>query len=98
MEGKWDTSKRVSEIVLEILRENNLGGQMLEHRAIDLWKVIVGPTVNRMTKNVYVNDGVMYVELTSSVVRQELLMLKSKILENFETAVGKNIITDIVFK
>ena len=98
MERKWDTSSKLSEVMLEILRENDLGKKMLENRAISLWQVIIGPTVAHATKDVYIKDGVMFVHLTSSVVRHELIMLRGKIMQRINEAVGQNIITDIVFR
>ncbi|MCQ2228538.1 MAG: DUF721 domain-containing protein [Bacteroidales bacterium] len=98
MEGKWDTSKRLSEVVMEYMRDNDITKKMLENRAISLWQVVIGPTAQRSTKNVYMHDGVMYVEMTSSVVRHELLMLKSHIISRLNEAVGKQLVTDIIFK
>lgn len=91
-------AQKMSAIVLEILKENDMGRHLLEHRAVDLWRVVTGPTVVGVTRNVYVKDGVMFVELQSSVVRNELLMLKNKILDNINSAVGQDVIQDIVFR
>lgn len=90
-------AQKMSEIVLAIMQENNMGRQMLEHRAIDLWKVITGPTVIRATRAVYIKNSVMFVELNSSVIRNELIYSKSKVLDNINSAVGQNVIQDIVF-
>lgn len=97
MEGKWDTSKRLSEVLFGIMREEKIGSQMLENRAVNLWQVIVGPTVGRVTKNVYIKNGTLYVQLTSSVVKQELIMLKSKIINKINEAVGTGVVKDIYF-
>lgn len=91
-------AQKMSAIVLEVLKENDMGRHLLEHRAVDLWRVVTGPTVVGVTRNVYVKDGVMFVELQSSVVRNELLMLKNKILDNINSAVGQDVIQDIVLK
>ena len=97
MEGKWDTSKRLSEVLFGIMREEKIGSQILENRAVNLWQVIVGPTVGRVTKNVYIKNGTLYVQLTSSVVKQELIMLKSKIINKINEAVGTGVVKDIYF-
>lgn len=97
MEGRWDTSSKLSEVLLDVLKEDNIGQKMLESRAISLWRVIIGPTVVKATKEVSISNGVMYVHLTSSVVRHELIMLKSNVLNSINKAVGENVVTDIVF-
>ena len=92
------SAQKMSEILLDIMNENNMGRQMLEHRAIDLWKVVTGPTVVRATRAIYIKNSVMFVELNSSVIRNELIYSKSKVMENINSAVGQDIIQDIVFR
>ena len=93
-----DTSQKLSEVLSSVLQENNLNKKMLEQQAAGMWQMIMGPTVNRATRNVFVSNGVMFVELESSVVRQEMLTLKKKIIERINELVGAGAITDIVFK
>ena len=93
-----DTSQKLSEVLSSVLQENNLNKKMLEQQAAGMWHMIMGPTVNRATRNVFVSNGVMFVELESSVVRQEMLTLKKKIIERINELVGVGAITDIVFK
>lgn len=95
---KMGKAQKMSEILLDIMKENNMGRQMLEHRAIDLWKIVTGPTVVRATRTIYIKNGVMFVELNSPVIRTELIYSKSKVLENINSAVGQDIIQDIVFR
>ncbi|MCQ2235541.1 MAG: DUF721 domain-containing protein [Bacteroidales bacterium] len=95
---RMGSAQKMSEILLDIMNENNMGRQMLEHRAIDLWKVVTGPTVVRATRAIYIKNSVMFVELNSSVIRNELIYSKSKVMENINSAVGQDIIQDIVFR
>ena len=98
MEGKWDTSKRLSLAISDYMRESGFGRQMIEHRAISLWNTVLGPTVVRHTKNIYLNEGILYVELSSSVIRQELFMLKDRIIANLNAAVGQSVVKEIRFR
>lgn len=93
-----DTSRKFSDIMSEVLRENNMGQHLLEHRAANFWQMIMGPTVNSVTREVRVSNGIMYVELSSSVVRQELYGLKKEILKKINDVVGENVIRDIQFR
>src|SRR5574344_30850 len=99
MENKRDReAKRLADIMKTILQEDNINKQMLEHRTANMWAQIIGPTVAKATKEVYVKDGVLYVSLYSSVIREHLFMLKSKIISSLNDAVGENIIKDVIFK
>ncbi len=97
MEGKWDTSKHLSEIVFDIMREEKIGSQMLENRVVNMWQVIVGPHVGRVTQRVYMNNGVLYVQLASSVLKHELLQQKGRIIGRINDAVGEGVVKDVFF-
>lgn len=93
-----DTSKKLSEVIVEYLRDENLNVGLLQHRATLLWSVLFGPTINNGTRNVYMKDNTLIVELQSSVVRHELSMMKNKIIRKFNDALGTEFVKDIVFR
>ena len=92
-----DTSRRLSDILIDAMREDGLTKLMLERRAETLWQTIMGPTVRNATSSVRVHDGIMYVGLNSSVVREQLFLLKGKIVAALNKAVGEDVIKDIRF-
>jgi len=92
------TTQTIGDILGEILKSQNINKGLFEHRLIGLWGQIMGSSVERVTKQVYVNNGVMYVHLNSSVVRGELVMLKAKIISRLNEAVGQEVLHDIVFR
>ena len=98
MENSRNSSRKLSDIILEVMRNENISKNMLNARAESLWKIVVGPTVNRSTKSVHVSNGTMYVELTSSVLRQELTMLRGEILERLNKACGEGVVKEIIFR
>ena len=54
----------------------NLGGKLNETAVINSWEEIVGKAISSRTSKIYINDHILYVHLNSSVVRNELLMLR----------------------
>ena len=94
---KLDTSKKLSEVLLDYMRDTGTTNVMLEKRAVSLWQAVMGPTVNKTTSSVRVRDGVMYVGLTSSVVRNELFNMRGRIVAAINKAVGQDVIKDIRF-
>ena len=93
-----DTSKKLSEVLIEYFKEENINVGLLQHRAKTLWSVLFGPTINNATRNVYMRDNVLIVELQSSVLRHELSMMKRKIIKKFNDALGTEFINDIIFR
>ena len=92
----WNT--RASEIINDLLKQENLDVALDEHRASALWPQIVGDGVNRYTIRRYVKDGVMTVHLSSASLANELMLNRASIVQRINEALGREIIRDIIFK
>jgi len=91
-------TRKINEVLKEFLRENNLDVRLKERELVESWEEMVGRTINRATKNIYIRDRKLYVVLSSSVVRNELYMLKDEIVRKLNERIGKQIITELVLK
>ncbi len=88
----------ISDILKEYLKEKNLNQGLMENRAVQYWERMLGPSVARATRRIYMYRGTLYVELNSSVLRNELLMWKDRIIINLNNAIGEEIVLDLVLK
>ena len=88
----------IGKIIENFMHEEQLDTQMYEYRASAAWPQVVGPGVNRYTISRDVRQGVMYVKLSSSVLRQELMMGRSLLVKRINEMVGREVIRDIVFQ
>ena len=86
------------QVIEKFLRETPLQGKLNERRLIESWEEIMGKPVARVTNKMYIRDRILYVHLNSSVMRNELYMLKDEILEKLNQKAGEDVIKDIVFK
>lgn len=75
-----------------------LGGKLSEAGIINSWEEIVGKAISSRTTKIYIKDHVLYVHLNSSVVRNELLMLREVLKEKLNEKAGSEIIKDIVLR
>ncbi len=91
-------TQALSDIIKEVMKQQHLNKGMLENRAVHYWEKVLGPSVARVTHRIYIRNGVLYVEMTSSVLRNELMMWKDKIINNLNQAIGDTIVRDIVFR
>ncbi len=98
MAVRKNDAQSVADVIKEVLKQKNLNKGLLENRAVHYWGVVLGDSVAKATQNIYIRNGVLFVEMRSSIVRNELMMWKSKIIENMNTAIGESIVRDIVFK
>ncbi len=69
-----------------------------EAALMDSWDSVVGKGIAKQTEQLSIKNRVLYVRLNSSVVRNELMMAREKIKDALNREVGKEVITDVVFR
>ncbi|MGL4992772.1 MAG: DUF721 domain-containing protein [Bacteroidales bacterium] len=88
----------IGAVIGEFLKESNIDVRLNETRAIQTWRDILGTSVDRCTREIYVRNGVLYVHLTSAVLRHELQMSRSNLISRINDQLGLDIIKDIVYR
>ena len=91
-------TQNINEVVELLLKEMKIDHKLKEVRAINSWNEVMGNNITRATTKIFIKNRVLFVYLTSAVVRNELLMLKTGIIKSLNDKVGEKIIDDIVFK
>jgi len=93
-------SKTISlaEAMEDYIKEMNLGEKLRETGIINSWEEIVGKAISSRTTRLYIRDQILYVYLNSSVVRNELLMLREVLKEKLNQKAGIEVIKDIVLR
>jgi Protein of unknown function (DUF721). len=93
-------SKTISlaEAIKDYVREMNMEGKLNEIGLINSWEEIVGKAISSRTSKIYIRDHILYINLNSSVVRNELLMLRQELIEKLNQKAGTEVIRDIVLK
>lgn len=88
----------IAEAMKDYIREMNLEGKLLEVNLINSWEEMVGKAISSRTSKVYIRDHVLYIHLTSSVARNELMMLREALREKLNEKSGKELIREIVLR
>lgn len=91
-------AQSVGDIIEHFLKAEHLDAPLDAQRASAIWPQVVGQGINRYTISRSVEGGVMTVRLSSAVLRGELMMARSTLVNRINEALGKKVITDIVFK
>jgi hypothetical protein len=83
--------------VLDSFFEQNpeLADKLAEVRLIDSWKTVLGPSVSRFTNNLFIKKRTLYVRLTSSVLKNELMMCREQLILKLNNEVGRDVIDSI---
>ena len=88
----------LADAIKDYISEMNLGDKLAETSLINSWEEIVGKVISSRTSKIYVKDNVLHVHLTSSVVRNELMMLRESLRNKLNEKAGKEIIKDIILR
>jgi len=76
----------------------NIKGKADQTTIITLWEEVLGKTIAARTRKLFFKGDVLYVELTSAPLKQELLLAKPKIIAMLNKNVTENTISDIIFR
>ena len=92
-----DDAQKIKAILGEFISKNALNDGIDTARIQENWSSIMGENISAYTKEVSLQQDVLIVKLSSSVLRQELSYGKEKIVEMINKSLGKNKIQDIRF-
>ncbi len=95
---KRTDAKSIAEIIGDFMQQEDITATMLEHKALQHWVDVVGPGVNRMTTERWVDDGVITVKISSPALRNDLMLSRSGIINQLNQLVGKPVIREILFR
>ena len=95
---KKQVAQSIGEIIDRVLKEQNLDLKLDETRLIKAWNSLLGEQVASYTTKLYIQRGVLYVQLSSSVLRSELSMCRNMLMDRLNKQVGRQIITNIIFR
>ncbi len=77
---------------------NKHSEKMFEATITNGWKDIAGITIHKYTQNISVSKKVLYLNISSAPLRNELQMNKEKLIKLINLYLKSNFITDIVFR
>jgi predicted nucleic acid-binding Zn ribbon protein len=91
-------TQKIDEVVKEYLKAFKIDDKLKEVKLIRSWDEVVGKTIARSTSNIYIKNRKLFVKLNSSVIRNELFMLRDGLKKALNDKVGECIIDEIILK
>ena len=98
MAKRKNDNLRLGEALQEFISENKLQKGMDRVNAREAWINLMGNGVNNYTTAIELRGDTLFVSLSSSVLREELSLGKSKIIKLLNEELGKNLITKVVLR
>ena len=81
------------------LKQNKLEGKFRQAEIKDVWKKMLGPSVAKVTGDVYLGkSGMLTVYLDSPLVKQELGMMKTRLVAALNEEMGEEVVTGITLR
>lgn len=87
----------MGDALLAFLREEGLETPLLEYRITQAWPEVMGEVISRYTRQVYVRERKLQVQITSAPLRQNLMMEHKRIAQKLNDHVGSYVISDVCF-
>jgi predicted nucleic acid-binding Zn ribbon protein len=88
----------IENVIREYLREMNIDQKLKEVGIVSQWEKLMGKTVAVRTSQIYIRNHILYIHVTSSVLKNELMMMRQAILEKINEEAGEKIVEQIVIK
>ena len=78
------------------LKQMGLTQHFKEQEVCRLWPEVVVGMIASKTKSVRMSNGKLFVSFTSSVVKNEILLVKEGLLKALNDRVGEGVVKDLV--
>ena len=95
---RTSSTESITSIISNVLKNQNLEQPLNDKRIEEAWELTAGSAFVKYTTAVKSQRGVLYVSLSSSIVRNELLMAKTFIIKSLNKNLGSNIVKDVIFR
>ncbi len=90
--------KKIDSLLEQFVKANRLEKGLAEYRLMKSWKDLLGITVAKKTKSLKIQNRKLFVTLHSSVVRNELSLIKESLIPKLNEAAGMDVIDDVVLR
>ncbi|MFF5383975.1 DUF721 domain-containing protein [Pedobacter suwonensis] len=68
-----------------------------ETSILSVWPEIMGTAIANRTKQIYIHDKRLFLRIESSVIKNELIMVRQGIIQKLNEHAGSEVITEMVF-
>lgn len=89
--------KSLKEAFEQMLKVYKIKRRFDETAIVAHWPDIVGKAVANRTKELYIHDRKLFLRIESSVIKNELMLMRSQIIEKINKEAADELINDIIF-
>ncbi|WP_299129271.1 DUF721 domain-containing protein [uncultured Winogradskyella sp.] len=98
MAKRNNDNQPIQEVLKEFVQTNNLQSGLDKVNVREAWKKLMGNGVNNYTTAIELKQDTLYVQLSSSVLREELSYGTEKIISMLNESIGKAIVKKLILR
>lgn len=91
-------TQSLAEVIGDYISEMNIRKKLKEVALVESWEKVVGKGIASKTNSIYLKKGVLHIHLKSSVVRNELMMIRENLRSRLNETAGEEIVKEIVLR
>lgn len=91
-------TSHLSEILNEFIKTNKLEDGIDNARINGIWEDVTGTYIAKSTKNIYVKNNELFVSINSSIIRNEIILIKSELVKRMNKKIGREFIKNIIVR
>ena len=95
---KRSNTRTIGQVIEQLIEAYKIRGKISEAGVINYWEELLGKGVASETSRIYMKKRVLFVHVNSSVLRNELFMMRDSIKEKLNEKAGEKIIDSVVFR
>jgi predicted nucleic acid-binding Zn ribbon protein len=98
MTFRHTNEQTLGEVIKQLISDFKLDKKLSEARVIDSWEKIVGTMIAKHTVQLRIVNRILYVEVDSAAMRNELSYAREKIRKKLNKIAGEEMLKEVVFK
>ena len=95
---KKHNDQPIKDILKGLVHQGPLQSGYYDAKVKQIWSEKLGKLILQHTDKIHLSNNIIYLKLNSAPLRNELLMGKKQLIENFNKELGSHIVQDIIFK
>lgn len=92
------TATPLKEAIEGMFKAYHLDFKFNETLLLSCWAETMGTTIASRTTKLYIRNKILYAELSSAALKNDLNLSKAKVVALLNKAAGAEVLTDVVFK
>jgi len=90
--------KNISKVLEDVISQKHFKVGIDNIKVQEAWVKTMGENIQKYTYNVEFKNGKMYIKLKSSVLKEELIFEKNKVIKLINQELGKEYVKELILK